>query len=134
MTRAALRKVLRCVQTRRPVLAEDIAEEVGLPLGPTQVVLEELRKQLHVRQFKSEEWVTVPDMDRLIYRMLRDMEERGLVNSRWDTSNAGPARRMYRLTEEGDRYLAWWVEDLRETDRVLHHFLETYGLHMRDNH
>lgn len=69
-----------------------------------------------------------------IYRMLRDMEDRGLVTSRWDTSNAGPARRMYRLTEEGDRYLAWWVEDLRETDRVLHHFLETYGLHMQDNH
>ena len=69
-----------------------------------------------------------------IYRMLRDMEDRGLVSSRWDTSNAGPARRMYSLTEKGDRYLAWWVEDLRETDRVLHHFLETYGLHMRDNH
>ncbi|MFN2292585.1 MAG: helix-turn-helix transcriptional regulator [Anaerolineae bacterium] len=69
-----------------------------------------------------------------IYRMLRDMEDRELVTSHWDTSNAGPARRMYRLTEKGDRYLAWWVEDLRETDRVLHHFLETYGLHMRDKH
>ena len=34
------------------------------------------------------------------------------------------------ITREGDRYLAWWVEDLRETDRVLHHFLETYDSHM----
>jgi PadR family transcriptional regulator PadR len=65
-----------------------------------------------------------------IYRFLRDMEERGLVSSRWDTSSAGPARRVYHTTEEGDRCLAWWVDDLRETDLVLHHFLETYDLHM----
>ncbi len=66
-----------------------------------------------------------------IYRSLRDMEDRGFVSSRWDTSNAGPARRLYRTTEEGDRYLAWWVVDLRETDRVLHHFLDTYNSHMK---
>jgi PadR family transcriptional regulator, regulatory protein PadR len=64
-----------------------------------------------------------------IYRFLRGLEERGLVSSRWDTSNAGPARRVYQTTEEGNRYLAWWVEDLRETDRVLHHFLTPIGAH-----
>ncbi|MBN1139012.1 MAG: helix-turn-helix transcriptional regulator, partial [Anaerolineae bacterium] len=56
-----------------------------------------------------------------IYRFLRELEERGFVSSRWDTSNAGPARRVYHATEEGDHYLACWVQDLRETDRVLHH-------------
>jgi len=66
-----------------------------------------------------------------IYRFLRDLEDRGLVSSRWDTSSAGPARRMYRTTSQGDRYLASWVGDLRETDRVLHHFLDTYDLHMQ---
>ena len=65
-----------------------------------------------------------------VYRFLRTLEERGFVSSRWDTGGAGPARRLYQITEEGDRYLAWWVEDLRETDRVLHHFLETYDGHM----
>ena len=65
-----------------------------------------------------------------VYRFLRALEERGFVSSRWDTEGAGPARRLYEITEEGDRYLAWWVEDLRETDRVLHHFLETYDGHM----
>jgi PadR family transcriptional regulator PadR len=65
-----------------------------------------------------------------IYRSLRDMEARGLVSSRWDTSNVGPARRVYQTTEEGEHYLAWWVEDLRETDRVLHHFLDSYDSHM----
>ena len=65
-----------------------------------------------------------------VYRFLRALEERGFVSSRWDTEGAGPARRQYEITEEGDRYLAWWVEDLRETDRVLHYFLETYDGHM----
>ena len=65
-----------------------------------------------------------------VYRMLRGLEEHGFVISRWDTDSGGPARRLYRITEEGDRYLAWWVADLRETDRVLRHFLETYDSHM----
>lgn len=65
-----------------------------------------------------------------IYRLLRDLEERGLVTSRWDTSNSGPARRVYQTTEEGKRHLGWWIEDLRETDRVLHYFLDTYDARM----
>jgi PadR family transcriptional regulator PadR len=65
-----------------------------------------------------------------VYRVLRNLEERGFAISHWDTSNVGPARREYTLTDEGDRYLAWWVQDLRETDRALHSFLDTYDAHM----
>lgn len=65
-----------------------------------------------------------------VYRMLRGLEERGFVTSRWDTEGVGPARRLYQITEEGDRYLGWWVDDLRETDLVLHNFLEMYDSHM----
>ena len=65
-----------------------------------------------------------------VYRMLRGLEERGFVTSRWDTEGVGPARRLYQITEEGDRYLGWWVGDLRETDLVLHNFLEMYDSHM----
>jgi PadR family transcriptional regulator PadR len=65
-----------------------------------------------------------------IYRFLRALEERGFVTSRWDTEGSGPARRLYQITEQGDRYLAWWVGDLRETDRVLHDFLRRYDRHM----
>lgn len=66
-----------------------------------------------------------------VYRMLRGLEERGFVTSRWDTGGGGPARRLYLITEEGDRYLGWWVDDLRETDQVLHNFLEMYAMHMK---
>ena len=66
-----------------------------------------------------------------VYRCLREMEGDELVASQWDTeASAGPARRVYRLTEEGDRALAWWVASLRETDRVLHRFLRAYDQHM----
>ena len=69
-----------------------------------------------------------------VYRMLRGLEERGFVTSRWDTGGGGPARRLYLITEEGDRYLGWWVDDLRETDQVLHNFLEMYDSHMKVHH
>lgn len=68
-----------------------------------------------------------------VYRILRGLEEEGFVISHWDTDSGGPARRMYQITEHGDQYLAWWVDDLRETDRVLHTFLETYDSHMEDH-
>lgn len=61
----------------------------------------------------------------LVYRALRDMEAQGLVESEWDTeATAGPARRVYDITENGLSHLAQWADDLRETDRILHRFLE----------
>ena len=65
-----------------------------------------------------------------VYRMLRGLEEVDFVTSRWDMVHVGPARRVYLITEEGDLHLARWIDELRETDRVLHHFLETYDTHM----
>jgi len=69
----------------------------------------------------------------LVYRMLRQMEQRGLVTSRWDPEVvAGPARRVYHLTPEGDRHLSDWVGDLRQADAFLHQFLRTYREHMEE--
>lgn len=36
-----------------------------------------------------------------MYRLLRAMEEAGLVNSSWHTAEAGPRRRVYAITEQG---------------------------------
>jgi PadR family transcriptional regulator PadR len=68
----------------------------------------------------------------VVYRTLRAMEKAGLVTSTWDTTGVGPPRRVYRITAEGDRYLARWVADLRETDRVLHGFLRAYDKHIQE--
>jgi PadR family transcriptional regulator PadR len=67
----------------------------------------------------------------VVYRSLREMEERGLVVSSWDTEGQGPPRRVYRLTPEGDRYLASWIGGLRNTRDVLDRFLRAYETHMR---
>lgn len=71
----------------------------------------------------------------LIYRTLRWLEENGLVQSTWETeTSSGPARRVYRLNEQGDRYLAAWMADLSATAEMLHSFLEEYKRHMATEH
>jgi len=61
-----------------------------------------------------------------LYRTLRSLEEDGLVCSSWDTSNAGPARRVYELTDLGLDHLHTWVVDIRKTRRRLDDFLAEY--------
>lgn len=67
-----------------------------------------------------------------VYRMLRDMEERGTVESDWDLADAGAPRRVYRITEAGMKELASWRRDIEERRRGLDLFLDRYGLLMKD--
>ena len=69
-----------------------------------------------------------------IYRILYDLQDAGMVtSSRESEETAGPPRRVYALTEAGETYLAAWVQELHETDRLLHHFLETYEAHVQQH-
>ncbi len=69
----------------------------------------------------------------VLYRALRDMEEKGWVTSVWEEEGAqGPPRRVYRLTELGNEVLGWWTSDLRETAQIIEHFLDTYQRHMEE--
>src|SRR6266508_2235206 len=43
-----------------------------------------------------------------LYRVLRALEEEGIVTSEWDDSLPGPAKRVYRLTASGRRLLDRW--------------------------
>lgn len=54
-----------------------------------------------------------------IYRTLRQLEKTGMVASFWDTSESGPARRMYSLTAAGDLFLAGWITALQNYQSVL---------------
>ena len=68
-----------------------------------------------------------------IYRMLRSLEQAGMILSNWDAEEtAGPPRRMYQLTETGSAYLKAWVEDLRATDQVHRKFLKAYEEHVAE--
>src|SRR5918997_6300949 len=61
------------------------------------------------------------------YRTLRHMERDGLCKSEWDTSSgAGPARRVYSITDAGEAYLGFWVEALDQYRRNIDTFFSLY--------
>ena len=66
-----------------------------------------------------------------LYRTLRFLEEEGIVRSRWDTEGAGPARRVYELTEQGMDYLHSWAVTIQRTrarlDRLLADYESQFG-------
>jgi PadR family transcriptional regulator PadR len=57
----------------------------------------ELRRELGVQALELNAAV--------MYRSLRGMEQSGLIASRWVQSGAGPARRMYDITDAGQAEL-----------------------------
>jgi poly-beta-hydroxybutyrate-responsive repressor len=61
-----------------------------------------------------------------LYRTLRAMEQDGLVASEWEESDSGPARRSYRLTEDGLDWLHASSGSLREVVRHLQAYLQRY--------
>lgn len=62
-----------------------------------------------------------------VYRTLRQMEQLGLVSSIWDTSAAGPARRMYTLTQAGALFLSNWLSLLEFHRHLLEKFIGAPG-------
>jgi PadR family transcriptional regulator, regulatory protein PadR len=62
-----------------------------------------------------------------LYRMLRGLEDEGLVRSAWEQSAAGPARRIYELTRAGSEALHAHALALMATGEILQAFLSRYG-------
>jgi len=61
-----------------------------------------------------------------LYRLLRDLEEDGLVRSGWTESADGPERRVYRLTPKGARQLTHDAQGLHRLFETLERFFEHY--------
>jgi PadR family transcriptional regulator PadR len=62
----------------------------------------------------------------MIYRHLRQLEEDGLVHSEWETEGTGPAKRMYRLTPEGEKVLEIWIVYMERQAENLKNFIRRY--------
>ncbi|HEY3463061.1 MAG TPA: PadR family transcriptional regulator [Gaiellaceae bacterium] len=60
-----------------------------------------------------------------LYRLLRALEEEGLVSSEWDDSS-GPAKRRYAITPAGERLLDQWAEALHRSQERTARFLARY--------
>ena len=63
-----------------------------------------------------------------VYRALRLLEHEGAVTSSWRTSDTGPARRVYNLTDTGAAILRQWVAALEDTSMSLARWLDRYTL------
>jgi len=61
-----------------------------------------------------------------VYRTLRQLEKTGMVSSFWDTSENGPARRMYSLTKAGELFLSGWIDVLQNYQKILSSTLEGF--------
>jgi PadR family transcriptional regulator PadR len=57
-----------------------------------------------------------------LYRTLRQMENEGLCESEWETSQGGPACRVYSVTSTGEGYLESWAEGCEKYQKVLDSF------------
>lgn len=86
--------------------------------GPTHGY--NLKRKLEKLDFWGKEKV---DAGR-VYRLLREMEKEGLVESAWNTSQPGPAKREYRATARAVKALAFWADGIEENIQRLKNFLQ----------
>lgn len=54
-----------------------------------------------------------------VYRTLRQLEKAGLVSSFWDTSESGPARRRYAITQAGETFLELCLDVFDRYQKIL---------------
>lgn len=62
-----------------------------------------------------------------LYRTLRQLERDGLLSSDWEPGPAGPARRVYVLTEAGRVWLDSWARALDSYRSLLDQFFGLYS-------
>lgn len=58
-----------------------------------------------------------------VYRTLRHMEENSFVESTWDVSGSGPAKRQYTITNDGREHLSLWAKMLTQRREAITAFL-----------
>jgi PadR family transcriptional regulator PadR len=61
-----------------------------------------------------------------LYRVLRALEEDGLVKSEWDAAAPGTAKRRDELTSAGRELLRAWAKALKQTQVVVDAFIERF--------
>lgn len=62
-----------------------------------------------------------------VYRALKELESEGMVESNWKTSDPGPAKKYYTITDLGLHKLAEFNEEIRKRIRNLTRFTEAYA-------
>ncbi|MBS7642151.1 MAG: PadR family transcriptional regulator [Candidatus Bathyarchaeia archaeon] len=55
----------------------------------------------------------------LVYGLLRKLEAHGLLHSRWETDDGGPAKRIYTITDEGIEYLEHMLKKIEKVKTII---------------
>jgi len=69
-----------------------------------------------LKSFTSNEYI--PEAG-AIYTMLRRLEQRGLLTSRWEKKSSRADRRVYTITEEGKQFLSDGLEMVKKRRRLM---------------
>jgi len=77
----------------------------------------------------SERYIPEPGA---LYTMLRRMEKRGLVTSKWEKKEAGADRRVYTLTEDGVRVLKEGLETMKRRRQLMDNLAQFYDVHFAE--
>jgi len=83
-------------------------------------IMEELEK------ITSEKYIPEPGA---IYTMLRRMEEKEFVTSKWEKKETGADRRVYTLTEAGVKVLKEGLEMVKKRRQLMDSLVQFYDAH-----
>jgi|YelNatPaOPRAMG01_1025707.scaffolds.fasta_scaffold135776_1 poly-beta-hydroxybutyrate-responsive repressor len=61
-----------------------------------------------------------------IYKMLKNMEEKGYISSRWDTQGSGPARHVYEITSDGIELLNSLSMEIKDNIQIYEKFISAF--------
>ena len=86
-------------------------------------IMDELRK------FTSNEYAPEPGA---IYTMLRRLEERGLLASRWEKKASRTDRRVYTLTQEGKEFLKEGLQMVKRRRQLMDDLVRFYDDNFED--
>ncbi len=105
-------------------------ENIGMKMNPTFTVALLLidQKSSHGYELveRMEEFGISAKDQTFIYRILRMLEMNGLVESKWDTSDPGPAKHVYSITEDGKKTLKNLIEELKNSMEMYQKVINIY--------
>lgn len=61
-----------------------------------------------------------------LYRLLRSLEEEGIVSSEWEAQLDAPSKRQYEITTSGEHLLEAWADALRQSNERIEALLLRY--------
>ncbi|MCL4407902.1 MAG: helix-turn-helix transcriptional regulator [Thermotogae bacterium] len=105
-------------------------ENIGMKMNPVFTIALLLidQKPSHGYELvdRMEEFgISVKDQT-FIYRILRMLEMNGLVESKWDTSDPGPAKHVYSITEDGKKNLKNLIQELKSSVEMYQKLISIY--------